>query len=180
MNRKKKLDSTTYLNIMDGFQWNKIISSFPHIAEAIFERLDDQSLISCRLVEKSWKNLIDGRNYPWERIVKKNDLEDGNTYLHLAAKYGQTEMFENIFNKETEKNPKNQWNETPFHFACKLGHFNIAEVIVKNSTKLNIDLNVKDCSGFTGFHLACNYGQTKVINQWVVLFCQIGKIMLFC
>ena len=33
---------------MDGFQWNIIISSFPHIAEAIFERLDDQSLTSCR------------------------------------------------------------------------------------------------------------------------------------
>jgi len=68
---KRELECTTYLNIMDGFQWNEIISRFPHIAEGIFEGLDDQSLTSCRLVEKSWKNVIDGRNYPWERIVKK-------------------------------------------------------------------------------------------------------------
>ena len=65
---------------MDGFQWNEIFSRFPLIAEEIFKGLDDQSLTSCRLVEKSWKNVIDGRNYPWERIVKKSDLDDENTY----------------------------------------------------------------------------------------------------
>ena len=63
---------------MDRFQWNEIISRFPHIAEGIFEGLDDQSLTSCRLVEKSWKSLIDGRNYSWERIVKRCNLEQGN------------------------------------------------------------------------------------------------------
>ena len=43
---KKGLDSNIYLfvNIMDGFPWKKIIVSFPHIAEKIFEGLDDQSL----------------------------------------------------------------------------------------------------------------------------------------
>ena len=65
---------------MDGFQWTEFIQRFPELAEGIFEILDDQSLTSCRLVEKSWKNLIDGRNYPWERIVKKSDLDDENTY----------------------------------------------------------------------------------------------------
>ena len=45
---KKELESTTYLNIMDGFQWNEIFSRFPHIAEEIFKGLDDQSLTSCR------------------------------------------------------------------------------------------------------------------------------------
>ena len=134
--RKKDLGSTTYLNIMDGFQWNQIISRFPHIAEGIFEGLDDQSLTSCRLVEKSWKNVIDGRNYPWERIVKKRNLEQrwerGNTYLHLASKYGHPEMFEKIFKEEFSKNPGNSSGMTPFHFACEKGHFRIAEFIMKS------------------------------------------------
>ena len=139
-------------DIMDGFQWNQIISRFPHIAEGIFEGLDDQSLTSCRLVEKSWKNLIDGRNYPWERIVKKRNLEQrwehGNTYLHLASKYGQPEMFENIFKEEIQKNPRNPKNYgmTPFHFACENGHIRIAEFIMKSSIENNIDLNAKNSS----------------------------------
>ena len=176
MNRKIKLDSTTYLNITDGFQWNKIISRFPHIAEGIFEGLDDQSLTSCRLVEKSWKNLIDGRNYPWERIVKKSYLEDGNTYLHLAAKYGQSEMFEKIFNEVTEKNPGNENNKmcekTPFHVACEKRHVRIAEFILKNSIENNINLNSEvgwdgwppRNRGFTGFHYACQRGQVEIVE----------------
>ena len=59
-------------------QWTKFIQRFPHLAEKIFEGLDDQSLTTCRLVEESWKILIDGKNYSWERIVKMRDLEQGN------------------------------------------------------------------------------------------------------
>ena len=137
---------------MDIFQWSKIILSFPHIAEEIFEGLDDQSLTSCRLVEKSWKNVIDGKNYPWERIVKKSDLEHGNTYLHLAAKYGQTEMFGKIFNEEIKKIPRNEDQETPFHVACKEGHLKIAEFIMKSSMENNnMDLNSTGRWGKTGW-----------------------------
>ena len=38
---------------MDGFQWTEFILRFPHLAEKIFEGLDDQSLATCRLVEES-------------------------------------------------------------------------------------------------------------------------------
>ena len=149
---------------MDGFQWTEFIQRFPELAEGIFEGLDDQSLTSCRLVEKSWKNLIDGRNYPWERIVKKSDLEDGNTYLHLAAKYGQTEMFEKIFHKEIEKNPENKDEKTPFHVACEKGHFRIAEFIMKSCIENNIDLNAKDFRGKTGYHYVCDSGEAEMVE----------------
>ena len=149
---------------MAEFKWEEFNLRFPHLAEEILEKLDNQNLVRCRLVGLSMQILIDYKNYPWKRIVKQKNLKYGNSLLHVAAQRGLLKMFQKMFNEETEKNPKNRWNETPFHFACKLGHLDIAEVIVKNSTKLKIDLNVKDCSGFTGFHLACNYGQTKVIN----------------
>ena len=149
---------------MAEFKWEELILRFPHLAERILEKLDNQSLVRCRFVGQSLKDLIDDKNYPWKRIVQQKILKYGNSLLHAAVESCQSEMFQKMFNEETEKSPKNQWNETPFHFACKLGHFDIAEVIVKNSTKLNIDLNVKDCSGFTGFHLACNFGQTKVVE----------------
>ena len=119
----------------------------------------------CRLVEKSWKNVIDGKNYPWERIVKRSILHHGNTNLHLAAEYGQTEMFENIFIEEIRKNPTNEYQETPFHVACKEGHFKIAEVIMRSSIESNINLNSTERRyGETGFHYACESGQVKIVE----------------
>ena len=117
-----------------------------------------------RLVEESWKNFIDFKNYPWERIVKKSDLKDGNTYLHLAAKYRQTEMFEKKIKGEIQKNPRNSLSMTPFHIACEKGHVSIAESIIKSSIENNINLNAKDSYGKTGYHHACSRGQVKIVE----------------
>ena len=77
---------------------------FPHLPEQIFKVLDKENLFKCREVARSWQKIIDGRNYPWLRIVNiPTILQSGNTYLHLAAKTGQIQAFETVFNKE--------WNE---------------------------------------------------------------------
>ena len=66
-------------------------------------------------------------------LINYLNLEAGNTYLHLAAEHGQTEMFENIFNEEIDKDPRNRFGRTPFQIACKKGHVRIAEFIIKCS-----------------------------------------------
>ena len=59
-------------------------------------------------------------------------LIDGNTYLHLAAKTGQTEMFESILNTESDKNPRNDYCTTPFHLICSNGNIKFAELLLRN------------------------------------------------
>ena len=43
----------------------------PHVFEMIFEKLDDQTLVSCRLVSRTLYNLIDKSKIIWTRIIHK-------------------------------------------------------------------------------------------------------------
>ena len=86
-------------------QMQDLMLKFPHLPEQIFQKLDNESLFKSREVSESWKNVIDGRNYPWLRIVNIPRMLK-NTYLRLAAKYGQIEAFKEAFGEEEEKNIK--------------------------------------------------------------------------
>ena len=148
---------------------------FPHLPEKIFQKLDNSSLFKCREVLKSWKTLIDGKNYPWLRVVNiPTILKKKDRYLHLAAETGQIEAFKIASNKEKNMNIKNRCGETSFHLACKKGRSMIVQFILKKSgvqinsdTKNNqtIDLNVKTKKlGITGLGLACENGHSEVVN----------------
>ena len=147
----------------------------PHLSEQIFQKLDDSSLFKCREILKSWKTLIDGKNYPWLRVVNiPTILKKKDRYLHLAAETGQIEAFKIASNKEKNMNIKNRCGETSFHLACKKGRSMIVQFILKKSgvqinsdTKNNqtIDLNVKTKKlGITGLGLACENGHSEVVN----------------
>ena len=75
----------------------EIILRFPHLAEKIFEKLTNEGLAKSREVERLWQKFIDEKNYLWLRIVNiPTILQEGNSYMHLAARYGQMDMFEMI------------------------------------------------------------------------------------
>ena len=144
------------------------IFRFPHIAEKIFEQLDNKSLTNCREVTKSWQNFINEINLIWIRIVNiPTILSDGDTYLHLAAQTGQTEMFGEILADEHDKNPKNNWGWTPFHLACYHDQLLITGLLLRNSSESDmrsIDLNTKDNNGRTGLHIASSCGQLSIVE----------------
>ena len=54
---------------------------FPHLGEAIFDQVDDKTLINCRKMSKIWCQIIDGQRNTWLRLLKKyigkfDDLDD--------------------------------------------------------------------------------------------------------
>ena len=143
-----------------------LVLRFPHVAEQIFQQLDNKSLAKCRGVEKLWQKFIDERNYPWLRIVNiPTILQNGKTYMHLAAQRGQMDMFQIILDEAENKNPKNNVGETPFFVACCNGHLNIASMLLKKSDELQIDLNSKSSWRKTAFHLACRNGHSDIVEM---------------
>ena len=141
---------------------------YPQIIQQIFEQLDSKNLVNCREVAKSWQDHIDNQNLTWIRIVEiPTVLQHEDTYLHVAAKTGQTEIFEMILEEEESKNPRNRYGVTPFHQICRNGSLQLAELIVQESYELNIQLNSKDGSGRTAFHDACRNGQSEIVEMLI-------------
>ena len=48
-----------------------ISGKFPHLSEAIFNEVDDQSLVKCREVNEPWKTTLGNQKTFWRRYIKK-------------------------------------------------------------------------------------------------------------
>ena len=110
---------------------------FTHITEKTFDQLDNTTLNNCRKVTKSCKGFIDSMNLPWIRIVDIPKIpRNGYTYLHVAAKTGQLEKFQIIFDMETKENPGNKIDKRPFLLVCQYGHFKMMKILLQESKKV--------------------------------------------
>ena len=167
---------------------DNLMLKFPHLFEQTFRKLNKKGLFKAREVGRSWQYFVNERNYPWLCIVNiPTTLQSRNRYLHLAAETGQIDAFKIALNEEENKNIKNIHRATPFHIACKNGRFNIAKLLLENSVIdqnqksksnlylwLNTDLNSKDDTGRTAFHLVCRWGYIKVVKMFLANFATLS------
>ena len=131
--------------------------------EQILRRLDDKGLAKSKEIARLWQKCIDTRMYPWLRTVQiPTILKEGDTYLHLAAKYGQIDMFKVILDIGADKNLVNNNGLTPFHVACQYGWIKIAEMLIKKCDALKIDLSRRSRCRNTAFHFACMGGKYEL------------------
>ena len=111
------------------------MQKFPHLPEQIFQKMNNESLFKSREVARSWKYLINERNYPWICVVNiPSILQERNTYLHLAAETGQIYAFKTALAQEENRNIKNAYGRTSFHHACNKGWLKIVELLMKKSS----------------------------------------------
>ena len=65
-----------------------------------------------------------------------------------------------------ELNAKNSLNgNTAFICACDFGHLDIVRMFLDYSGPINIDFNVKNNQGQTGFDIAAMYGKTEIVTS---------------
>ena len=151
------------------------IARIVHVAEQIFDQLDNESINNCREVAKSWKKCIDNKNHTLFRISNiPSILQNGNTFLHIAAKTGLTEVFENILENEISNNKKietyrnNNW-ETPLSIACQYGHSKIIELLLKRAIDSK-EYIIKDFCGLTTFQYAYINGVSELFRSYITTF----------
>ena len=177
-----------------------VLLRFPHLGEAIFQKVDNRSLASCQTVSASWYRFIQYQKCPkWIRIKHRQvkNLEtlskefngglkiydgsaihgsfvrlffsvlhnrmyqNGYTLFHLAAINGYFGMCELIIQKMSkieDKNPSNEWGNTPLHYAAQYGHLEICQLIIKSVNEKNPPNIMK----FTPLHYAARFGKAII------------------
>ena len=53
----------------------QIFLRFPHLAEGIFEKLNNKTLANCKVVSRSWKASIDDFKFTWIRALKNSSKD---------------------------------------------------------------------------------------------------------
>lgn len=104
---------------------------------------------------------------------------NGDTPLHEACLHGEKEIFYVLLSKMIEKSVglelgsqerkinlviKNRLGLTPFHFACRGGHLEIAEKLYDHSDNSEALVRETDKEGATALHLACQKDQPNVVE----------------
>ena len=155
------------------------ILRFPHIAQQIFEQLDNKSLATCREADRDWQYFIDNEKFYKCKIQNvmikyKNQSWDYRNMspLHMAAATGQTQVVLDIIKEEgkidkyfgivnKDLGGKNaNLLRSPLHYAVREGYFSVCKALVENLE----DTNHGDWDGRTPLHMAVGHGSYDILK----------------
>ena len=95
-------------------------------------------------------------------VVRNNRMyQNGYTLFHLAALNGYFGICELIIQKVSkieDKNPSNEWGNTPLHYAAEYGHLEICQLIIQNVD----EKNPPNMMEFTPLHYAARRGKAII------------------
>jgi len=127
--------------------------TYLHLAENVFDNLDNESFLASRLVCKDWRALVNRYKPKWKKI--------NQTCIIDAARAGHLNMVEVLIAKGVDVNTEmKKVRETALHKACRLGHASIVEVLVTSGAQLN----KVNRYGETALHMASLMGRTSAVS----------------
>ena len=144
-----------------------VLLRFPHLGEAIFQKVDNKSLASCQIVSASWYRFIQYQKRPkWIRIKHRlvKNLETLSKEFNIVQKYDGSAIegsFVRMIFSVLRNKRMHQTGYSLFHLAALNGYFGICELIIQKMHK-NEDKNPSHEWGDTPLHFAAQFGHLEV------------------
>ena len=164
--------------------FNKIqidmLTRLPHIGEKIFDSLDNQSLLKCKEVSRTWYDFVGDQKFPWVRMIKTYVKESNKKYTECPKHWHK--LFRKINTQQVKKFACKIEKKialkislnctstshvgkglTPLHFAVMFSNYIDYETI-KNIFEAEIIKNPRDKDGETPLHIAARESNLKVFQ----------------
>ncbi|XP_022302949.2 uncharacterized protein LOC111110649 isoform X2 [Crassostrea virginica] len=144
----------------------------------LFQLLHGKGEIDMRSVTKNGLNILHiaciyNNTYFCQELVKMNkklnlplgkaDLRGWNI-AHYAAMVGNKDVFKCFINKEFASQ-KTFDEKTVLHICCEYGHYELCELILKDSAFIGKVLHDRDDEGWNALHSAAKGGNLKVFKM---------------
>lgn len=149
---------------------NDIILRLPELGEQIFEKLDDQSLTNCRIVNLLWLGTIDNLEGTSIRIINKHaalskeyektkaNQQNPFAFYRAVKLKKKKKIIEEVLQKYHETNPNLLGKLTPLHIAASQGkNFTVISLI-----KIGVEMNPRDLLQWTPFIHAAENGHLDI------------------
>ena len=131
------MDSHTFPFVIEGENGPQKV---PDIAEMVFGfmgQFDTKTLLTLRLVSQGWRECVDTLTPLWSRMSLVRAIQDE-----------RTDIAQLIIDNVEDKNPADNYGETPLHRAAEKGHTEICRMIIENVE----DKNPANNNGKTPLH----------------------------
>ena len=140
-----------------------ILDKFPHLNKLIFSQLDNESLVTCKEVDKTWKKCIDCQKLPWIRMLENyiGRLEQyPGTWKSVTSKTPAKNVQElALAVKKFYKYKKVDDGSNPMHITAKCGTLELFQFIFEKMAENNPLKNLKVPSPL---HLAADRGHYDI------------------
>ena len=151
-----------------------------HVAEDIFNLLDKKGVVDCRLVNSSWKKILDKPSF-W---LKKMHLAKMPENVHQSWKSLSLELDDRILKEEfaltlskiCEKGTGVQPLEVVTELSKEGKYSNLVNFIllfVDFNAKIDLRMRIEDkssCKDLTPIHLAAFYGFAETVEKLAIKY----------
>ena len=140
----------------------EIISRFPHLAEKIFEELDNYNFIQCKVIGPSWKNFIEESKFSYIRLIKtvtncsKKEVAKTFPKANLEETIRLASDVTKVYNELLKVNVDHP-SLTLFDCAAKCGYLSVCQLMI----------NSRNTLGSTPLDLAAENGHLSVCELLV-------------
>ena len=140
---------------------------FPHISDQILDPLDNQSLVKCRCLNKSWKIFIDKAKLVWNEIINMHN-ENTDDWKMILQTFQESHGIISKYYKVEVDSQIREWNEgrvplNPLHIAALTGQTDMFINILKNKKIKN--KNPEDSYKTTPLHIAAGKGYLEICQM---------------
>ena len=111
----------------------EVVSRFPHIAEQIFEELDNDYFIQCKIISQSWKNFMEENKFSYIRLIKKSTDCSKKAIEKIFPKINLEDtirLASDVNKVYDELRKENDLSLTLFHMAAKHGYLSVCQLII--------------------------------------------------